>query len=76
MISLGLVGYPLSHSYSPVLHKSALDAFALEGEYKLFPVEPGDNDGLIQLVKNVRVWSVERPECHYSLQADYHPIVG
>lgn len=35
---LGLVGFPLSHSLSPLLHKAALTSSGLNGEYRLFPI--------------------------------------
>ncbi len=41
MLELGLTGYPLGHSLSPVLHKAALQALAMEGEYRLYPIPPG-----------------------------------
>jgi shikimate dehydrogenase len=37
---LGLIGYPLGHSLSPILHQAALNAYGLEGEYQLFPIPP------------------------------------
>ena len=37
---LGLLGYPLGHSLSPVLHQAALQALGLEGRYRLFPIPP------------------------------------
>ncbi len=37
---LGLTGYPLDHSLSPILHKAALEAAGLPGSYDLFPVLP------------------------------------
>ncbi len=54
MIRLGLIGYPLGHSLSPRLHQAALAYFGLEGEYRLYPVEPEDRDGLATLVGRVR----------------------
>lgn len=39
---LGLTGYPLSHSLSPLLHQAALAACSLTGDYQLFPVEPNE----------------------------------
>ncbi|MBW8012866.1 MAG: shikimate dehydrogenase [Chloroflexi bacterium] len=36
---LGLIGWPLEHSLSPVIHEAALKACGLEGEYKLFPIQ-------------------------------------
>lgn len=38
--SLGLLGYPLEHSFSPTIHSSALDALGMDGEYRLYPVKP------------------------------------
>jgi shikimate dehydrogenase len=58
MISLGLVGYPISHSLSPRLFASTFQALDLEGEYKLYAVTPGDNDGLIELIESVRAGSI------------------
>jgi shikimate dehydrogenase len=40
--SLGLIGYPLLHSLSPRLHTAALRQMGLTGEYRLYPIEPGD----------------------------------
>ena len=38
--SLGLIGYPLGHSLSPVLHQTALAEAGLAGEYSLFQIPP------------------------------------
>jgi shikimate dehydrogenase len=38
--ALGLIGYPLEHSFSPVLHAAALQALGLVGEYSLYPTPP------------------------------------
>jgi len=54
MIHLGLTGYPLSHSLSPTLHKAALSAIGLQGEYRLYPVAPGDMDSLADLARRIR----------------------
>ncbi len=37
---LGLIGWPLGHSLSPVMHTAALQAAGLAGEYRLFPIPP------------------------------------
>jgi len=55
--SLGLIGYPLSHSLSPKLHHAALKAAGLEGEYRLYPIAPdetGELKELRELVGRVR----------------------
>jgi shikimate dehydrogenase len=54
VIQLGLIGYPVGHSLSPKIHKAALDACGLEGEYALFPVAPSDQQGLKELLARVR----------------------
>jgi shikimate dehydrogenase len=37
---LGLIGYPLDHSLSPLLHEAALKACGLEGKYRLYSSPP------------------------------------
>jgi shikimate dehydrogenase len=52
--NLGLTGWPLAHSLSPRLHTAALRALGLEGQYRLYPVPPGDPDALAGLLAEVR----------------------
>ncbi len=54
MIRLGLIGYPVGHSLSPVLHETALRALGVKGEYSLFPVLPGNEKALGELAGRVR----------------------
>ncbi len=54
MISLGLIGYPLTHSLSPIIHKAALDFCGLKGKYSLFPIPPDDLQGLRDLLDRIR----------------------
>lgn len=42
---LGLAGFPLGHSLSPVIHTRALSAAGLNGEYCLYPVPPDPAGG-------------------------------
>jgi len=58
MIHLGLIGYPLGHSLSPKIHSAALKACGLEGDYSLFPIEPDDGQGLIDLLGRVRAGEI------------------
>ncbi len=51
---LGLTGYPLGHSLSPGIHKLALAACGLQGEYTLFPIHPDDLNGLKALLARLR----------------------
>jgi len=46
--SLGLIGYPVSHSLSPHIHNAALRSLGLAGVYRLFPIPPMP-EGLPQL---------------------------
>lgn len=55
----GLIGYPLSHSFSPKLHTAALRSCGLEGEYSLFPIAPDDKQGLEDLLAHVRAGKVQ-----------------
>ena len=54
MIHLGLIGYPLSHSLSPRIHEAAFTALALHGEYRLYPVAPGETGRLAELTNAMR----------------------
>ncbi len=54
MISLGLIGYPLLHTLSPKLHAAAFRESGLQGEYRLYEVQPGDVSGLSALARQIR----------------------
>jgi shikimate dehydrogenase len=41
---LGLIGWPVAHSLSPQIHGIALRDCGLEGEYNLYPLDPGRFD--------------------------------
>ena len=47
---LGLVGYPVEHSLSPLLFKAALQACGLDGEYRLYPF-PASDEGVSNLME-------------------------
>ena len=55
---LGLIGYPLSHSFSPLIHKAALQANGLAGTYSLFPIHPDDKNALQDLLARVRTGEI------------------
>lgn len=48
---LGLIGYPLGHSLSPVLYNTAFKQFGLDGSYELLPTE---SENLINRIKQLR----------------------
>ena len=54
MIRLGLIGYPLGHSLSPVIHTAALQSCGLDGTYSLFAIQPDDKQSLKELLERVR----------------------
>ena len=54
MISLGLIGYPLKHSLSPIIHRAAFDYCGLDGTYSLYPILPSDLQGLSFLLEKIR----------------------
>lgn len=45
VFSLGLIGWPLDHSFSPALHAAALRVAGLPGSFHLFPVPRGEAGG-------------------------------
>ena len=51
MYKFGLIGYPLSHSMSAVIHKAALKDLELEGDYEILETHPED---LVSRVKYLR----------------------
>ncbi|MFO8036250.1 MAG: shikimate dehydrogenase [Anaerolineales bacterium] len=56
MIHMGLIGFPLAHSYSQRLHERALDVLGLEGKYHLWeiPPLPQGKEELISKLKDLR----------------------
>ncbi|MHC1783173.1 MAG: shikimate dehydrogenase [Anaerolineaceae bacterium] len=52
---LGLAGFPVSHSLSPVLHQAALAAHALTGEYRIYSIPPEEvPNGFLSLFQEMR----------------------
>lgn len=52
MIKLAIIGYPLGHSLSPIMHKAALDALGIEAQYDLLETKPED---LIDQIKKLKI---------------------
>ncbi len=61
MYNLGLIGYPLEHSLSPRIHKAALRALGLEGDYRLYPLP---NDAQLPANLNLLLDKLRSGELH------------
>lgn len=51
MIKLGVIGYPLKHTLSPVMHNAALSAMGIPGVYLTFEVTPDSLEDAIDGLK-------------------------
>lgn len=51
----GLTGTPLSHSLSPAMHDRAFHAVNIPGKYLLFPAQEDEVEGLLDLVRDLRI---------------------
>lgn len=58
---LGVVGSPIAHSLTPVLHEAALDALGLTGSSTIFDVGVGDDAGVERVLNSVDAVSVTMP---------------
>jgi len=47
----GLVGYPLGHSFSPLMHNAAFEALEVDATYKLFPLKEDELDSFLKNLK-------------------------
>ena len=52
MVKLGIIGYPLGHSISAVIHKAGLASIGLEGSYDVLETPPEDLIGRIKYIKS------------------------
>jgi len=51
MIKLGILGYPLGHTLSPVMHTAAFNDVGLEAEYNILETPPEKLDNVIDFIK-------------------------
>ena len=51
MIKLALIGYPLSHSYSQIIHEAAFKTLGIEGTYEILETKPEDLVDRIKYLK-------------------------
>ena len=50
---LGVIGYPVSHSLSPIFQNAALQALDLDYVYLAFDIQPED---LLLAIRSLRTW--------------------
>ena len=55
---LGIIGYPISHSISPVFQQAALDQRGVDATYRAWEVEPENLAGFIQELRRPRVMGI------------------
>jgi len=58
---LGLIGYPIAHSLSPLLHHAALKACGIEGRYRLFPTLglPDGEKSLRSIIEKIKLGELD-----------------
>ena len=52
MVKLGIIGYPLGHSISAVIHKAGLASIGLEGSYDVMETPPEDLISRLKYIKS------------------------
>ena len=63
MKQFGIIGWPVSHSLSPVMHNAGFKAINYDADYKLFPVDPQNLKSQINQFRSSGVsgWNVTVP---------------
>ena len=64
----GLIGYPVKHSYSAVMHNAAFKALGIDARYELFTVEP---EGLERRFKQL----IEQGVCGFNVTIPYKETI-
>ena len=55
---VGVIGYPIKHSISPVFQQAALDYYSLDATYQRWEVEPQALPGFIETLRSPDTWGV------------------
>lgn len=63
MLRLGIIGFPLEHTLSPVMHEAALQHLNINGEYKAYEIKEGELEKTFKDLKKqcLRGFSVTIP---------------
>ena len=48
----GIIGYPVVHSLSPLMHNAAFTELEIEADYRLFPLKTGEIDGFFDELRS------------------------
>ena len=54
----GLVGYPLEHSLSPLMHNAAFKKLNIPGEYQLFQKQPQELESFLRTLEDQDIWGL------------------
>ncbi len=54
----GLIGYPVKHSLSPIMHNAAFGAFNIDAEYRLFPLKEDELKGFFADLKKNNIFGL------------------
>src|SRR5580692_5454697 len=72
---LGVWGFPVSHSRSPVMHNAALQAMGLDWVYVAFPVDPVNAAAAVAAVRALHLVGVNITVPLKETVADYLDVV-
>lgn len=50
-MQLGILGYPLGHSLSPILHETLMAEMDIQGSYRLYEAEPAELEKAVQMLR-------------------------
>ena len=50
--ALGIIGFPIGHSISPVFQQAALDRLSIGAEYRAYEVDPGDVGAFVDSLRS------------------------
>lgn len=50
--ALGIIGYPIGHSISPIFQQAALDALAVDAQYRAYEVPPDGVGGFVNSLRS------------------------
>ena len=54
----GLIGYPVRHSLSPLMHNAAFRALEIDAEYKLFELKPQDLEAFFKSLPKENIYGL------------------